>query len=86
MARHDGTVHLLLTDVVMPSMSGRELAKAVAERYPAVRVLYMSGYTGDGLSRGGVLEQGIDLIRKPFLPEQLAAQVRETLDRPGPRG
>jgi CheY-like chemotaxis protein len=82
MARHDGPIHLLLTDVVMPAMSGRELARVVAERSPSVRVLYMSGYTGDAISRGGVLEQGIDFIRKPFVPDQLAARVRETLDRP----
>jgi len=82
MARHDGPIHLLLTDVVMPAMSGDELARVVAERSPAVRVLYMSGYTGDAISRGGVLEQGIDFIRKPFVPDQLAARVRETLDRP----
>ena len=86
MARHDGPIHLLLTDVVMPAMSGRELARQVAGRNPSVRVLYMSGYTGDAISRGGVLEQGIDFIRKPFVPDQLAARVREALDRPAPRG
>jgi len=75
-------IHLLLTDVMMPGMSGRELAKRLTERYPHLRVLYMSGYTYNVIAEGGTLEEGISFVQKPFTPQVLAQKVREALDRP----
>jgi two-component system cell cycle sensor histidine kinase/response regulator CckA len=75
-------VHLLLTDVVMPGMSGRELAKRLTGRYPHLRVLYMSGYTYNVIAQDGTLEEGISFLQKPFTPQVLAQKVREALDRP----
>ncbi|MBI5240195.1 MAG: PAS domain S-box protein [Elusimicrobia bacterium] len=73
-------VDLLLTDVIMPDMNGRELARHAAKVQPGIRVLYFSGYTDDVISRHGVLEPGIALLQKPFTPEVLAQKVREALD------
>jgi CheY-like chemotaxis protein len=75
-------VHLLLTDVVMPGISGRELAKRLTGRYPHLRVLYMSGYTYNVIAQNGTLEEGISFLQKPFTPQVLAEKVREALDRP----
>jgi nitrogen-specific signal transduction histidine kinase/ActR/RegA family two-component response regulator len=71
---------LLLTDVVMPIMSGREIAARVTACCPKVKVLYMSGYTSDAILHHGVLEGGIALLQKPFTPTSLIAKVREVLD------
>jgi PAS domain S-box-containing protein len=79
--RHAGAIHLLLTDVVMPGMSGKELARRVTQSYPGTRVLYMSGYTTDTVVHHGVLESGIHFLQKPFTSTALAAKVREVLDR-----
>ncbi|MBI4213699.1 MAG: response regulator [Chloroflexi bacterium] len=81
---HTGPVHLLLTDVVMPGMSGPDLAAALAVQRPDLRVLYMSGYTSEAAHRHGVLEQSGAYLEKPFTPRQLASKVRETLDAPRP--
>jgi len=75
-------VDLLLTDLVMPRMSGRELAHALRERWPGLRVLYMSGYTADVVARHGILEPGLHLIQKPFATTDLARRVKETLEAP----
>jgi DNA-binding NtrC family response regulator len=78
--KHSGTVHLLLSDVVMPQMSGPELAKRLAIVRPDMKVLCMSGYTDDSIVRHGVLEARIAYLQKPFTPEALTTKVREVLD------
>jgi CheY-like chemotaxis protein len=82
MDRHSGSIELLLTDVVMPQMSGKELADVVSQRHPTVKVLYMSGYTDDTIVDHGVLQQGVSLLQKPFTPGGMARRVREVLDAP----
>jgi PAS domain S-box-containing protein len=74
-------IHLLLTDVVMPGMSGHELAKRLTARCPQLRVLYMSGYTYNVIAQDGTLEEGISFLQKPFTPQVLTEKVREALDR-----
>ena len=73
-------VQLLLTDVVMPGMNGRELFQKVSASYPDMKVLYMSGYTDDIVAHSGVLDEGVRLIQKPFSVELLASEVREALE------
>jgi CheY-like chemotaxis protein len=75
-------IDLLLTDVVMPNMSGRELAERAVEQRSGLKVLFMSGYTDDAIENHGVLRKGAGFIQKPFSPPQLAAKVRETLAAP----
>ena len=75
-------VTLVLTDVVMPAMSGRELGDQLGARYPGMKVLFMSGYTDEAIARHGVLREGAQFIQKPFSPTQLAAKVREVLGPP----
>jgi PAS domain S-box-containing protein len=79
--RAEAGIDLLLTDVVMPGMSGRELVERFRELRPRARVLFMSGYAGDDLTSRGVAEEGAHFIPKPFTPELLAERVREALDR-----
>jgi PAS domain S-box-containing protein len=81
-ARHPGPIALLLTDVVMPRMSGRALAAEIERMRPGTRVLYMSGYTDETLGRHGVLGPGLAILTKPFTPLSLVEKVREVLDAP----
>jgi PAS domain S-box-containing protein len=81
-ANHAGEIHLVLTDIMMPGTSGRELARRITTRHPRARVLYMSGYTDNVLAQGGVLEEGVSFLQKPFTPAVLAQKVRDVLDSP----
>jgi len=79
---HKGTIHLLLTDVVMPGRNGPELAERLRRQHREIKVLYVSGYTGEAISSHGLLESGKAFLQKPFTPEALAGKVREVLDAP----
>jgi DNA-binding NtrC family response regulator len=75
-------IDLVLTDVVMPEQGGRALGERLAERWPEMRVLYMSGYTDDEIIRRGLVVPGASFLEKPFTPERLAEGVRRELDQP----
>ena len=77
---HGADIDLLITDVVMPGMSGRELAEALQPEYPSMRVLYMSGYTANVIAHHGILEKGVQFLSKPISRDALARKVREILD------
>jgi two-component system, cell cycle sensor histidine kinase and response regulator CckA len=75
-------IDILLTDVVMPGMNGRELAERLKEQRPALRVLFVSGYSSEVISHRGILDAGVDYLAKPYTAEALAAKLREVLDAP----
>ncbi len=77
---HEAVIHLLLTDVIMPGMNGRELAQRIAEIRPNVKILYMSGYTENVIGHNGMLDAGVRLLQKPFNLRDLKSKVREVLD------
>ncbi len=84
-AEHAGEVRLVITDVVMPDMNGRDLADRLNALHPNLKCLYMSGYTANAIAHRGVLDEGVRFIQKPFSFEELATKVREALERDEPR-
>jgi CheY-like chemotaxis protein len=78
---YPGLIDLLLTDVVMPEMNGRDLAKNLLSIYPDIRRLFMSGYTANVIAHHGVLDEGVHFIQKPFSMNDLGAKIREALDK-----
>ena len=80
---HQGCIRLMLTDVIMPGMNGRELAEQMAAVRPEMKVVFMSGYTDRIMSPDGVLDSSVNYLQKPFSAEQLNAKIREVLDSEG---
>jgi len=82
----DGQVSLVIADVVMPALGGRDLAARLGERWPELPVLFTSGYTGFDVVRRGLLEEGREFVQKPLAPEELIRKVRQMVDAraPGP--
>jgi DNA-binding NtrC family response regulator len=78
--KHRGRIHLLITDVVMPKVSGRELADAIVDRRPDTRVLFMSGYTDTAIVNSGILDREAAFLQKPFTPAALVQKVRDVLE------
>jgi PAS domain S-box-containing protein len=78
--QHAGRIDIMVTDVVMPQMSGRELAECLASSRPETKILFVSGYTDDAIVRHGVLDENVNFLQKPFSPDALAAKVREVLN------
>jgi two-component system cell cycle sensor histidine kinase/response regulator CckA len=78
--QHGGPIDLLVTDVVMPEMGGRELAQLLTTRQPKLKVLFLSGYTDDAIVHHGVLDAGVAFLQKPFKPDELVRKIREVLD------
>gem|GEM_PF-1144513 len=81
-----GGISLLLTDVIMPEMNGRELAQELRSRYPGLKLLFMSGFTADVIANQGVIDEGVHFIQKPFSVHALSAKVREVIDLEGAAG
>jgi PAS domain S-box-containing protein len=81
--QHPGPIHVLVTDLVMPRMSGRQLADVVSQARPGVRVLFLSGYTDEAMAQRGAIEAGLAFLQKPFSPISLVRKVREVLDAEG---
>jgi CheY-like chemotaxis protein len=79
-AKHHGPIHLLLTDVIMPGLSGRQLAEQLVQLRPDMKVLYASGYADQAIVHHGILDSDIAYLQKPFTPETLARRVRQVLD------
>jgi CheY-like chemotaxis protein len=79
--RRNTGIDLLLTDIIMPNMNGKELQLAIEKFHPAIKILFMSGYTSDIIAHQGILAEGVHFLQKPFSKEQLAHKVREVLDQ-----
>jgi two-component system, cell cycle sensor histidine kinase and response regulator CckA len=80
---HDGEIHLSLTDIMLPRISGKVVAERLREMRPGIRVLFMSGYAEDQVVHDGELEEGIAFLPKPFTPDVLVRRVRAALEDPG---
>ena len=80
---HEGDIHLIITDVVMPEMNGRDLSRQIRHLYPDIKVLFMSGYTADVIAHQGVVDGGVHFLQKPFFNKDMAAKIREVMDTPG---
>lgn len=78
--KHAGELHLLITDVIMPGMNGKDLAERLQSAYPDLKCLFMSGYTANVIAHHGVLDEGVKFIQKPFSKRDLAITVRKSLD------
>jgi two-component system, cell cycle sensor histidine kinase and response regulator CckA len=78
---HPGKINLLMTDVVMPEMNGRDLAKNILSFHPSIKRLFMSGYTANVIAHHGVLDEGVNFIQKPFSMRDLAAKLRQVLGK-----
>ncbi|NTV45621.1 MAG: response regulator, partial [Chlorobiales bacterium] len=78
--QHAGQIHLLITDVVMPKMNGRELANRLHAAYPDMKIIFMSGYTADIITNQGSLQENLNFLEKPFTMNELANKVREVLE------
>ena len=78
---HRGPIHLLVSDIIMPGLNGPDLAQRIARRRPAIKVLFVSGYTSREAIDVGLSSQNVSVLQKPFTPETLATKVRERLDR-----
>jgi YesN/AraC family two-component response regulator len=77
---HAGEIHLLVSDVIMPEMNGRELAERLQFLYPDLKCIFMSGYTANAIAHHGVLNEGVYFIQKPFSKRDLATTIRKVLD------
>lgn len=82
--RHPGPIHLLITDVVMPGMHGKELYQQLLDSRPGLRCLYMSGYTANVIAHQGILDPGVNFVQKPFTVQSLLGKLAEALDSPAP--
>jgi len=78
---HSGRIHLLMSDVVIPRMNGKDLAEQVMKILPETKTLFMSGYTANAIAHHGILNEGVHFIEKPFMADGLARKVREVLDK-----
>ena len=78
----DGPIDLLLSDVIMPGLNGRELARAALLKRPDLKVLFMTGYSRNAIVHQGRLDEGVQLIQKPLTQASLAAKIRDVLDKP----
>ncbi|MCF6180012.1 MAG: response regulator, partial [Geopsychrobacter sp.] len=79
-ADYPDKIDLLLTDVIMPDLNGKELATRLSQQRPEIKILYMSGYTADIISKRGLLPEGLNLLQKPFANEELTRKLRDCLD------
>ena len=78
--QHEGTINLLITDMVMPGMNGRDLAERLTPLRPEMKILYMSGYANDAIMQHGVLDSGSAMLQKPFTSKALANKVRQVIE------
>ncbi|MBU1106877.1 MAG: PAS domain S-box protein [Candidatus Riflebacteria bacterium] len=83
--KHAGDIHLLITDVILPELNGRQLSERLCALYPKIKVLFMSGYTADVIARRGIIDEGVNFIQKPFSVNNFTAKARHAIDQNGIR-